>query len=69
MSAHNRPELLWSHICLEATRRKPYLCIKKYYAVSVDWAGELYCLVQLDWYYKQRHDVLYITEYEESSMY
>ena len=43
-------------------------CIQKYYPVSVDWSGELYCGVSLDWDYKQKFVNLYMSGYVEVAM-
>ena len=43
-------------------------CIEKYYPVSVDWTGELYCGVILDWDYKHKHVTLYMSKYVEEAM-
>ena len=43
-------------------------CIKKYYPVSVDWTGGLYCGVILDWKYKQKHATLYMLVYVEGKI-
>ena len=43
-------------------------CINKEYFLSVDWTGELYCGVSLDWYYKNKHISLYMPGYVKSFM-
>ena len=43
-------------------------CIEKYYPLSVEWTGRLYCGVILYWDYKQRHVTLSITGCVERAM-
>ena len=43
-------------------------CINKEYFLSVDWTGELYCGVSLDWYYKQKYVNLSIQVYVEGAI-
>ena len=43
-------------------------CSKNVYPVSLEWTGELYCVVILEWDYKQKHATLSMLRYVEGDM-